>query len=92
MLNLPSIGSEIARRRRVLRLRQIDLARKAGVSRATVDALENGRLGELGFIKITKILAVVGLDLKLGAATTRRPTLEELRQEVEHDDDLSRWS
>jgi transcriptional regulator with XRE-family HTH domain len=45
MLDLISIGSKIAKRRKTLKLSQAELARKAGVSRATVDALENGRTG-----------------------------------------------
>jgi transcriptional regulator with XRE-family HTH domain len=90
MLNLPIIGTEIAKRRKALRLRQSDVAERAGVSRATLDALENGRLGELGFAKVSRILAVVGLELRLGEAVRRRPTLEELREEAAHDEDLGR--
>lgn len=81
MLNLPIIGAELAKRRKALRLRQRDVAAHARVSRATLDALENGRLGELGFAKVARILAVVGLDLRLGEAGQRRPTLEELMAE-----------
>ena len=90
MLDLPSIGSQIAQRRKALKLRQIDVAHQAGVSRATLDALENGRLGELGFSKVAKILAAVGLDLSLGEARQRRPTLEDLMEEDERDKGLGR--
>ena len=45
MLDLISIGGQIAERRKTLKLSQAALARKAGVSRATLDALENGRAG-----------------------------------------------
>jgi transcriptional regulator with XRE-family HTH domain len=81
MLSLSLLGSEIAARRKRLKFSQSELGRKASVSRATLDALENGRTGELGFSKITKILAVLGLELKLQEAGHRRPTLEELLQE-----------
>ena len=67
MLDLISIGTEIAERRKTLKLSQAALAREAGVSRATLDALENGRAGELGFTKLTKLLAALGLELKLQA-------------------------
>ena len=67
-------------------MRQVDLAQKAGVSRATIDALENGRLGELGIGKVAKILSAVGLDLTLGEANRRRPTLEELIREDTRED------
>ena len=46
MLNLISIGEHIAERRKTLKLSQAALSRKAGLSRATLDALENGRAGE----------------------------------------------
>jgi transcriptional regulator with XRE-family HTH domain len=81
MVTLSSIGSDIAARRRKLGLSQAELARKASVSRATLDALENGRTGELGFSKITKLLSALGLELNLKEAGSRRPTLEELIQE-----------
>jgi transcriptional regulator with XRE-family HTH domain len=90
MLDLPTIGGEVAKRRKALGLRQSDVATRARVSRATLDALENGRLGELGFSKVARILAVVGLDLRLGEAVRRRPTLEELMEEAAHDEDLGR--
>jgi len=90
MLDLPSIGTQIAQRRKSLRLSQTTLARKAGVSRATLEALENGRTGELGFSKVTRLLAALGLELKLQAASSHRPTLDELLQEDSDDKDLDR--
>jgi transcriptional regulator with XRE-family HTH domain len=90
MLGLPSIGNKIAERRKTLNLSQSALAGKAGVSRATIDALENGRAGELGFLKLTKLLAALGLELKLQTASSRRPTLEELLQEDRDDQSLDR--
>jgi len=64
---------------------QSDLAKKAGISRATLDALENGRIGELGFLKISRILMALGLEMKIQEAVTRRPTFDDLLAE-EHDD------
>lgn len=90
MLDLPTIGTETIKRRKARRLRQTDVAMRAGVSRSTVDALENGRLGELGFAKVSRILAVVGLELLLRDAIRRRPTLEELMEENARDEDLGR--
>jgi transcriptional regulator with XRE-family HTH domain len=85
MSDLLSMGKQIAESRKKLKLTQSALARRAGISRATLDALENGRAGELGFSKLTKLLAVLGLELKLQAAGSNRPTLDELLQE-DHDD------
>jgi transcriptional regulator with XRE-family HTH domain len=92
MLSLLSIGPEIATKRKALNLSQSALARKAGVSRATLNALENGRSGEIGFTKITKILSVLGLELKLQPANLQRPTLDELLEEDRDDQSLDRRS
>jgi transcriptional regulator with XRE-family HTH domain len=90
MLDLISIGQQIAERRKKLKLSQAALARKAGISRATVEALENARAGELGFSKLTKLLAVLGLELKLQTASSNRPTLDELLKEDRDDQSLDR--
>ena len=78
MLSLAAVGSQIAIRRKAIHWTQSDLAQKAGVSRATVDALENGRWGELGFSKVNNILTALGLELRVHDANPGRPTLEEL--------------
>lgn len=90
MTTLSFIGTEIAARRKKLGLSQTALARSASVSRATLDALENGRTGELGFSKITRILSALGLELKLQEASSRRPTLDELLEEDLNDQGLDR--
>jgi transcriptional regulator with XRE-family HTH domain len=81
MLSISSLGPQIASKRKKLGLSQAELARKASVSRATVDALENGRSGELGFSKITKILSALGMGLNLQEEMAPRPTLDELMEE-----------
>jgi transcriptional regulator with XRE-family HTH domain len=90
MLDLVSVGTQIAAHRKKLKLSQSALARKAGISRATLDALENGRAGELGFAKLSKLLAALGLELKLQDASSYRPTLDELLQEDRDDQSLDR--
>lgn len=90
MLPLPSIGEQIARTRKTLRLTQPALAQKARVGLSTLEALENGRLGELGYSKITNILTALGLELKLQEARASRPTLEELMEEERDDQGLDR--
>ena len=90
MLELISLGSQIAERRKTLKLSQSDLSRKAGLSRATLDALENGRAGELGFSKVTRLLAALGLELTLQPASSQRPTLDELMREDRDDKSLDR--
>jgi len=90
MLDLISIGNQIADRRRALKLSQTRLATKVAISRATLDALENGRARELGFSKITKLLTALGLELTLRTASFERPTLDELIEEDRDDKSLGR--
>jgi transcriptional regulator with XRE-family HTH domain len=90
MLSLSSIAEQIASKRKAMGLSQTALAKKARISRATLDALENGRLGELGYSKITNILIALGLELKLQETSTRRPTLEELIDEESDDQGMDR--
>jgi transcriptional regulator with XRE-family HTH domain len=88
MKDLAYLGEQIAQRRKVLKLSQAALARQAGISRATLDALENGRARELGFSKITRLLAALGLELTLQPAHGHRPTLDELLEEDRNDQSL----
>ena len=90
MLDLSTLGEESAKRRKALKLSQTELSRRAGVSRATIDALENARIGELGFSKVTRLLTVLGMELRLEPTRSRRPTLDELMQENLNDQDLVR--
>jgi transcriptional regulator with XRE-family HTH domain len=90
MVDLISIGTQIAEHRKKLKLSQAALAVKAGVSRATLDALENGRAGELGFVKLTKLLVALGLELNLQVASSQRPSLDELLEENRDDQSLDR--
>jgi transcriptional regulator with XRE-family HTH domain len=85
MLSLSSIADQIAKKRKTLGLSQTALAEKAHVGRSTLDALENGRMGELGYTKINNILTALGLELRLKEADSRRPTLEDLMNEENHD-------
>jgi Helix-turn-helix domain len=90
VLPLSSLGEQIATKRKTLGLTQPMLAKKARVGLSTLDALENGRLGELGYSKITNILTALGLELKLQEASAGRPTLEELIEEARDDQSLDR--
>jgi len=90
MEGLASLGRQIAEQRKQRKLTQAELARKAGISRATLDALENGRTGELGFTRISRLLAALGLELTVRPAAAQRPTLEDLMQEDRDDQSLDR--
>jgi len=90
MLGLISISEQIAAHRKRLKLSQAELSRKAAISRATLDALENGRAGEMGFSKVAKLLAALDLELTLETASSHRPTLDELLEEDRDDQSLDR--
>ena len=80
MNDLAEVAVRIRTQRRALGLTQHELANKARVSRAIAE-LESGRLPELGFKKLVRILRAVELDLRLTTFNRRRPTLEDLVRE-----------
>ncbi len=90
MLTLTLIGKQIAVRRKALGLTQAVLAEQAKVGHSTLDALENGRLGELGLAKIIRLLSALGLELRIQERAGRRPTLDELMEEDRDDQGLDR--
>ena len=63
-MDLRSVGTLIASRRRAKGLTLQQLAAKAGVGRSTLAALEGGKLAELGFGKVARICAAVDLVLE----------------------------
>ena len=63
-MNLTSIGHQVGQQRREKRLTVAELAASAGVGRSTLAALEAGKLSELGFVKVGRICAAVGLVLE----------------------------
>ena len=81
MTGLDDLGLRLAAARKERQLNQLELARKAGVSRSTIDLLENGRAREIGYSKLTRILAAVGLELSLHVMASERPTLDDLLKE-----------
>ncbi len=81
MIGLSDLGRDIAKARKDARLTQVELAKRAGVSRATIDLLENGRAREIGYSKLVRILLVVGLELRLQPLALERPTLDDLMKE-----------
>jgi transcriptional regulator with XRE-family HTH domain len=81
MIGLSDLGGAIATARKGARLTQFELAKRAGVSRATIDLLENGRASEIGYSKLARILRVVGLELRLQPIALERPTLDDLLRE-----------
>ncbi len=70
-MNLASIGQLVQRRRQVLGLTQARLAKLGGLSRATVNQLEAGTIGDLGAAKLIVLLDLLGLRLDATAHPPR---------------------
>lgn len=56
MINLVTIGNKIRRIRTVSGITQADFAVRAGVSRATISAIENGSIREIGINRLMEIV------------------------------------
>jgi transcriptional regulator with XRE-family HTH domain len=92
MLLLVDIAEQITKRRKTVGMSQTELAKRALVSRSTLESLENGRIGELGYAKVNRILIALGLEFKMQEMNLSRPTLDELMIENEREDALLRRS
>lgn len=75
-MQLAEIGTLVHARRRALGLSQEQLARLAGLSRATVNQLERGALKDLGAAKLIALAGLVGISLSAGAIRQRRNGLK----------------
>jgi transcriptional regulator with XRE-family HTH domain len=73
-MRLEEIGHEIRRSRLALDLTQAQLAAAAGVTRTTLNQLENGLLKELGIRKVAAVLEHLGLRLLVDQATQPHPS------------------
>jgi transcriptional regulator with XRE-family HTH domain len=86
MIDLNDLGGAIKIARKQRKLTREKLAEVSGVSRARIEALENGRVSDMGFKGVLTLMNIVGLDFRLTAFNNRRPTLEDIMEE----DDASR--
>lgn len=63
-MNLVQIGGEIHSKRVQAGLLQEHLAKFAGLSRVTINQLENGTLKDLGYTKLKAVMDVLGLGME----------------------------
>lgn len=81
MIDLNDIGNEIKNARKQRKLTREKLAGLSGVSRARIEALENGRVSDMGFKGVLTLMNIVGLDFRLTTFNKKRPTLEDITEE-----------
>jgi transcriptional regulator with XRE-family HTH domain len=80
-MDLIELGERVKAARKSKGWSQTRLAQAAGISRARLEALENGRLAEMGIKHLLRILNALDLDLRLTQLNRGRPTLEDLAAE-----------
>jgi HTH-type transcriptional regulator/antitoxin HipB len=79
-MTLAELGQKLREARKSRHLSQGELASSLGMSRATISAIENGTVGEIGVRKLMALATALGLELLL-EARRERPTLQQLREE-----------
>lgn len=77
-MDFKEIGLEVAAFRRGQKLSQQLIADATGLSRATINALETGRAGDVGLRKLIKVLDYLGYEIQV-KEKSNFPTLEDLR-------------
>ena len=70
----------MATRRRGLGLKQVDVARKAGITPESLSRFERGHMTDLGSRKLLAVLAVLGMELQY-MERGHAGSLDELRKE-----------
>ena len=71
-MNLEELGQAIRRTRLARGLTQAQLAQAAGLTRVTLNQLENGLIRELGVRKLSALLSQLDLTLSVDALPDRR--------------------
>jgi HTH-type transcriptional regulator / antitoxin HipB len=77
---LQELGEAVAARRKLLGLKQGDVAAKAGVTPESLSRFERGRAAEFGSRKLLAVLAVLGAELDI-VAQGQSGNLDALRRE-----------
>lgn len=80
---MTELGKAVRSARKQAKLTQTDVAEQLGMSRATLSALENGTVSEVGIRKVMAICALLGLELNAQPRQTKRPTLHTLVKEAD---------
>ncbi|MFM8340686.1 MAG: helix-turn-helix domain-containing protein [Methylomonas sp.] len=79
-MRLDEIGRVIRKARKAHQLTQAQLSASLGMSRATLSAIENGTVPEIGIRKILSLCDALSLEL-ISQPKSKRPTLQQLIRE-----------
>ena len=79
-MTLLELGRKLRDARKARDLTQQEIASSLGMSRATISAIENGTVSEIGVRKLMALATALGLELLLDTRRDR-PTLQQLREE-----------
>ena len=82
-MNLEDLGKTLKQARKQKQWTQAELGDQLWMSRATVSALENGTVNEIGIRKVMALCSLLGLELQVQARQTKRPTLHTLVSEAD---------
>ncbi len=66
-MELEEIGTRVQAKRLAAGLLQEHLARLSGLSRVTINQLENGTLKDLGYSKLKNVLDILGVEMTIGS-------------------------
>lgn len=80
MQTLQELGEAVATRRKLLGLKQGDVAAQAGITPESLSRFERGRVAEFGARKLLAVLAVLGAELEV-VTQCQAGHLDELRRE-----------
>ena len=84
-MNLTEFGKQISILRKQQKIRQEQLAKDLGISRATISALENGNGSNVGIKKVLQIVDYLGFELTL-IEKSPFPTFDDLKRADESND------
>lgn len=80
MQTVRELGAAVAAKRRLLGLKQGDVARRAGISQEALSRFEHGKVAEFGSRKLLAVLSALDMELQF-VEVGARGSLDELRRE-----------
>lgn len=81
-MDMQELGQAMRAARKQRKLTQRQLSEQLGMSRATISAIENGTVNEVGIRKVLAICSLLGLEMLIQSHQPRRPTLHTLVTEA----------